>query len=87
MKSATSSPGKGNRADHGPIVYWLAVSLVIVGLLNVTPAIPGWDRLWQTMTGLEQFRSALSNRYLYPILFVWMMVIVALAHSIWRSFG
>ena len=47
MKSATSSPGKGNRADHGPIVYWLAVSLVIVGLLNVTPAIPGWDGLWQ----------------------------------------
>ena len=87
MKSATSSPGKGNRADHGPIVYWLAVSLVIVGLLNVTPAIPGWDGLWQTMTGLDQFKiRRFPTEYLYPILFVWMMVIVALAHSIWRSF-
>lgn len=87
MKSATSSSGKGNRADHGPFVYWLAVSLVIVGLLNVTPAIPGWDRLWQTMTGLEQFKiRRFPTEYLYPILFVWMMVIVALAHSIWRSF-
>ena len=87
MKSATSSPGKGSRADHGPIVYWLAVSLVIVGLLNVTPAIPGWDGLWQTMTGLDQFKiRRFPTEYLYPILFVWMMVIVALAHSIWRSF-
>ena len=60
---------------------------MIVGLLNVTPAIPGWDRLWQTMTGLEQFKiRRFPTEYLYPILFVWMMVIVALAHSIWRSF-
>ena len=87
MKSVTSSPGKGNRANHGPVVYWLSVSLVIVGLLNVTPAIPGWDGLWQTMTGLDQFKiRRFPTEYLYPILFVWMMVIVALAHSIWRSF-
>ena len=60
---------------------------MIVGLLNVTPAIPGWDGLWQTMTGLDQFKiRRFPTEYLYPILFVWMMVIVALAHSIWRSF-
>ena len=39
------------------------------------------------MTGLDQFKiRRFPTEYLYPILFVWMMVIVALAHSIWRSF-
>lgn len=87
MKSAPSSPDKGNGANHGPVVYWLSVSLVIVGLLNVTPAIPGWDGLWQTMTGLDHFKiRRFPTEYLYPILFTWMMLIVAVAHSIWRSF-
>ena len=91
MKSENSMPGKGSGASkgaaRGSVVYWLAVSLVIVGLLNVTPSIPGWDGLWKTITGASNFKiRRFPTEWLYPIVFVWMMLIVALAHSIWRSF-
>ena len=82
---AKAGSGQGVRSNS-PLVYWLAVSLVIVGLLNVTPAIPGWDGLWKTMTGIDSFKiRRFPSEWLYPIVFIWMMVIVALNHSIWRS--
>jgi TRAP transporter 4TM/12TM fusion protein len=74
------------RKGGGPVVYWLAVALVMIGLLNVTPAIPGWDDLWRSVTGVPYFKiRRFPTEWLYPILFVWMMVIVTLTHSIWRS--
>ena len=73
-------------ARPGPVVYWLGVTLVIVGLINVTPAIPGWDGLWRSATGLDFFKiRRFPTEWLYPIVFVWMMIIVALSHSIWRA--
>ena len=41
------------------LVYTLALLLVLVGLINVTPAIPGWDDLWKNITGSEFFRICL----------------------------
>ena len=38
------------------LIYALALLLVLVGLINVTPAIPGWDELWKNITGSEFFR-------------------------------
>ena len=38
-QSSPTSDSKEKTGGH--IVYWLAVALVILGLLNVTPAIPG----------------------------------------------
>ena len=77
-----------NRKAGGPVVYWLSVALVIVGLMNVTPAIPGWDDLWRSVTGVPYFKvRRFPTEWLYPILFVWMMVIVTLTHSIWRSWS
>ena len=73
-------------ARPGPVVYWLGVTLVIVGLINVTPAIPGWDGLWRSATGLDFFKiRRFPTEWLYPIVFVWMMIIVALSHSIWHA--
>ena len=87
MKSDKPSPEKANGVKRSSVVYWLAISLVIVGLLNVTPAIPGWDGLWKTATGLDFFKiRRFPTEWLYPIAFTWMMLIVSLAHSIWRSF-
>ena len=87
MKSDKPSSEKANGVKRSSVVYWLAISLVIVGLLNVTPAIPGWDGLWKTATGLDFFKiRRFPTEWLYPIVFTWMMLIVALAHSIWRSF-
>ena len=68
------------------LTYWLGLFLVVVGLLNVTPAIPGWDELWRFLTGAEFFKiRRFPTEWLFPIIFFWMMAIVALKHSIWRS--
>ncbi len=68
------------------LVYWLGLALVIVGLVNVTPAIPGWDELWRSMTGLDFFKiRRFPTEWLYPLVFFWMMLIVAVKHSMWRE--
>ena len=87
MAVESPSQGKGASVAQSPVVYWLAVVLVILGLLNVTPAIPGWDGLWKTITGYSDFKiRRFPTEWLYPIVFAWMMLIVALAHSIWQYF-
>ena len=68
------------------LTHWLGLLLVVVGLLNVTPAIPGWDEIWRSLTGVEFLKvRRFPTEWLYPIIFFWMMVIVALKHSMWRS--
>ena len=27
----------------GEVVFWLGLAVVLIGLINVTPGIPGWD--------------------------------------------
>ena len=77
---------KGSRSTAERLTYWLGLLLVLVGLLNVTPAIPGWDELWRSLTGMDFIKvRRFPTEWLYPIIFFWMMVIVALKHSIWRS--
>ena len=71
--------------DRG-LLYWLALLFVLLGLINVTPSIPGWDDAWRTITGWEKIKvRRFPTEWLYPIVFVWMMAIVALKHSVWRS--
>ena len=68
------------------LVYILALLLVLLGLVNVTPAIPGWDNLWKDLTGNEFFRiRRFPTEWLFPITFFWMMLIVAFKHSMWLS--
>ena len=68
------------------LLYWLALFFVLVGLLNVSPSIPGWDELWKTITGWDRFKiRRFPTEWLYPIVFFWMMLIVALKHSIWHA--
>ena len=75
---------KSNIAQN--ITYVLALILVLVGLLNVTPAIPGWDSMWQHITGNDFFRvRRFSTEWLFPLVFFWMMLIVVFKHSIWKS--
>jgi hypothetical protein len=75
-----------NKSGVDDIVYWMGLLLVVVGLLNVTPTIPGWDDLWRSITGTSTFKiRRFPTEWLYPIMFFWMMLIVALKHSMWRS--
>ncbi|MEC7236414.1 MAG: TRAP transporter fused permease subunit [Pseudomonadota bacterium] len=85
MNQGGQSSGKADRGI-GTLGYWLAFTLVFVGLLNVTPAIPGWDQLFHVVTGNAGFKiRRFPTEWLYPLLFFVMMVIVTLKHSIWRS--
>jgi TRAP transporter 4TM/12TM fusion protein len=85
MKQVGQGPGNAGQAI-GSIGYWLAFVFVFVGLLNVTPAIPGWDQIFKVATGYADFKiRRFPTEWLYPLLFFVMMVIVTLKHSIWRS--
>ena len=81
-----NNPSQEGKTFVDELVYWLGLLLVVVGLMNVTPAIPGWDDLWRSITGVDNFKiRRFPTEWLYPIMFFWMMLIVALKHSMWRS--
>lgn len=67
-------------------LYICALIFVFIGIVNSTPAIPGWTDLWRTITGVETLKvRAFATEWFYPIVFFVMMVIVALKHSMWRD--
>jgi TRAP transporter 4TM/12TM fusion protein len=79
----------GSRAqmDFGhKTLYVLGVLMVLLGLINATPGIPGYDDLAAKLTGVSgfQFRK-FSFEWFYPIFFALMMLIVVLQHSMWRD--
>lgn len=48
--------------------------------------LTGWDDLWRTITGVETLRTrAFATEWFYPIVFFIMMLVVALKHSMWRT--
>ncbi len=68
------------------IVYAMALIFVVVGMINATPSIPGWDAFWQGLTGWDWLSvRRFPIEYYYPIAFAWMMIIVALWHSVYRE--
>ncbi|MGB1160043.1 MAG: TRAP transporter permease [Alphaproteobacteria bacterium] len=85
QKTAPESDNE-TKSFIGEVVFWLGLILVLVGLINVTPGIPGWDDLWKSVTGNQFFRvRRFETEMLYPLVFFLMMLIVALKHSLWRS--
>ncbi len=82
-----ASDATGRQTDFGEkLVYWLALLLVIVGLLNAMPGIPGIDDAFAGFLGFKNFViRKYPYEYFYPIAFALMMVIVALKHSLWRG--
>lgn len=68
------------------IVSAMAVTFVIVGMINSTPSIPGWDELWRSLTGWDSLHvRRFPYEYYYPLAFAWMMIIVAIWHSVARK--
>lgn len=68
------------------LLYALSVGMVLIGLVNSTPGIPGYDRWAADLMGQDgaQFRK-FPFEWFYPTFFALMMLIVALKHSIWRG--
>ena len=64
------------------LVYWLGLLFVVIGLINVTPAIPGWDDFWKYLTGNDFFRvRRFPTEWFYPLVFFWMMLITIPAQT------
>ncbi|MFK7835962.1 MAG: TRAP transporter permease [Sulfitobacter sp.] len=84
--SETSHPEAAASLFPNKAVYLLALIFVFMGLINSTPVIPGWEDLWRGITGVEKFKvRSFATEWFYPIVFFVMMLIVALKHSMWRS--
>ncbi len=68
------------------VLYWLSVAMVVIGLVNSTPGIPGYDNLVASALGMDgaQLRK-FPFEWFYPAFFALMMLIVALKHSMWRD--
>ncbi len=84
---SSEAPARTERVDLGQrLVYWLALALVIFGLLNAMPGIPGIDEFFSGTFGYKNFSiRKYPYEYFYPIAFSVMMIIVALKHSLWRD--
>lgn len=68
------------------IALWLAFALVIVGLINTMPEIPGLQAWAREITGQPFFRvSGFQPQFFYPPVFLLMMLIVALNSSVYRT--
>jgi hypothetical protein len=77
---------KPREKPMGFLLYWLAVALVVIGLINAMPGIPGLDDWVKDVTGNADFIiRKFPFEYYYPFAFALMMVIVALKHSVWRE--
>ncbi len=87
MSEQSNTPA--TQPDTGQkIVYWLALGLVIVGLLNAMPGIPGIDEAFEGFLGFKDFTiRKYPYEIFYPLTFAVMMIIVALKHSLWRQFS
>lgn len=65
----------------------LGFCLVVIGMTNTLPAIPGLEAFVRNLTGLPDLViRKFSYEYLFPLAFVIMMTIVALRHSFYRDF-
>ena len=79
-------PGPARRGLSHRIVYVLSIALVVVGLVNAMPGIPGLDDLVQDIAGSPRFIiRKFPYEYYYPLYFAAMMLTVALHHSMWRA--
>ena len=87
--SVTSAKENAAAKDLGlKLVYFLTVFMVILGLINATPGIPGYDDIVARITGINgaTFRK-FPFEWFYPAFFALMMLIVALKHSLWRAWA
>jgi len=69
------------------IALAMGLFLVVMGMLNTLPSIPGLQPMIGSLTGYPDIIiRRFSYEYLFPFAFVVMMTIVALKHSQYRHF-
>ncbi|MDR6264049.1 TRAP transporter large permease subunit [Roseobacter sp. N2S] len=70
------------------LAYGLGLVFVLVGLVNAAPNFPGLNGALRTVTGIDWITfGKFHYATFYPLAFFWMMLIVALKHSVWRDWA
>ncbi|MCA0872936.1 TRAP transporter fused permease subunit [Seohaeicola saemankumensis] len=82
MTTDPQSTRRGLRA----FAYVLGLLLVVIGLMNTMPSFPGLDAWVSDRFGDTVVVRRFSYEYLFPLVFVVMMVIVAIENSFARDF-
>lgn len=68
------------------IALVLGFAVVVIGLVNNIPGIPGLDEWVQELAGSPTATiRKFPFEFFYPAMFALMMLIVALSHSMWRE--
>ena len=68
------------------VLYIVSVLIVITGMVNSIPGIPGLDSGVKSLTGLDWLViRKFPTEWFYPIVFAVLMLCVVLKHSIWRE--
>ncbi|MEM6728551.1 MAG: TRAP transporter large permease subunit [Pseudomonadota bacterium] len=69
-------------------LYILSVALIATGLINAMPGIPGLEDGMRALTGTGDLKvHRFSTEYFYPLIFLMLMTVVVLRHSVWRAWG
>ncbi len=77
-----------DRTFAASLLYWLAIVLVAAGMMNTIPGIPGFDQAVRDLSGTDWLvLRKFPSDWFFPLAFAAMMIIVALKHSIWRSWS
>ncbi len=87
MSNAAQAQGE-TRGLALKLLYGLSVAMVIVGMVNATPGIPGYDTFAEAITGQSGMRfRKFASEWFYPLFFAAMMFAVVLKHSMWRDWS
>jgi len=84
--SEVETVGAPKQSMAEKIVFWLSAFFVVLGMINAMPGIPGLDQWVTDISGNSDFViRKFPFEYYYPFAFALMMLIVAMHHSVWRS--
>jgi len=75
--SDTSTDQQGAQDFGTRLLFVLSLSLVVIGLINSTPGIPGYDDFAASIWGQNGVRfRKFSTEWFYPVVFSLMMCVV-----------
>jgi len=87
MSDSAAEPDK-KKSTVQRIIYGMALIFVIAGAINSMPSVPGLDELIRDFVGNSKLPvRRFPTEWFYPVVFGWMMIIVALRHSMWREWS
>ena len=85
--SKSNTENSMNENSSNRFLYVLAFLLVVLGMLNTIPAIPGLEQLVWDLSGNNRLVvRKFPYEYFFPLIFLIMMIIVALKHSFYRTY-